>query len=287
MLKYIIVLISSLIVLSCHNESSESDFGMGNSYNKEEIVEEAELTIEPPRTAQPPSPPTYSLEKGSKIIKTGSMEFQVSALELTKAKVDSILNSFGGYYEQEHFHSYGSSISYSLQLRIPNSKFDALIDVLENGIGDLQSKNIRAEDVTEEYVDLNIRLENNLAYLEQYKVILQKARSVKEILEVQEKIRRIEEEIDSKKGRLKYLDDKVKYSTLDLELTELVKAERSDYPRFTTRLGNAFSNGFQSFLSFIIGLINLWPFLLLCLFLILGRKQIIKKLRFRKKHTSD
>lgn len=276
-----------MIVLSCHNESSQSDFGMGNSKSKEEIVEEEELMFETPRTAQAPSPPTYSLEKGSKIIKTGAMEFQVSALELTKARVDSVLNSFGGYYEQEQFHSYGNSISYSLQLRIPNSKFDALIDVFENGIGDLKSKNIRAKDVTEEYVDLNIRLENNLAYLDQYKVILQKARSVKEILEVQEKIRRIEEEIDSKKGRLKYLDDKVKYSTLDLELNELIKAERSDYPRFTTRLGNAFSNGFQSFLSFIIGLINLWPFLLLFLLLILGRKQILNKLRFRKKNTSD
>lgn len=276
-----------MIVLSCHNESSQSDFGMGNSKSKEEIVEAEELMFETPRTAQAPSPPTYSLEKGSKIIKTGAMEFQVSALELTKARVDSVLNSFGGYYEQEQFHSYGNSISYSLQLRIPNSKFDALIDVFENGIGDLKSKNIRAKDVTEEYVDLNIRLENNLAYLDQYKVILQKARSVKEILEVQEKIRRIEEEIDSKKGRLKYLDDKVKYSTLDLELNELIKAERSDYPRFTTRLGNAFSNGFQSFLSFIIGLINLWPFLIFCLLLILGRKQIINKLRFRKKNTSD
>jgi len=42
----------------------------------------------------------------------------------------------------------------------------------------LNAKNISLTDVTEEYVDLNIRLENNLAYLNQYKEILKKAKTI-------------------------------------------------------------------------------------------------------------
>ena len=125
-------------------------------------------------------------------------------------------------YEKEQYNSYGNRNSYSLLLRIPNTKFDSLVNLLEIGIGTLESKNLTSKDVTEEYTDLNIRLENSLAYVIQYKEILKKSKTVKEILEVQEKIRRIEEEIESKKGRIKYLDDKVKYSTLSIEVTELI-----------------------------------------------------------------
>ena len=74
-------------------------------------------------------------------------------------------------------------------------------------MGELKVKNISAKDVTEEYVDLKIRVGNKLAVLAQYKVILQKAISIEEILEVNEKIRRLEEEIESKKGRIRFLDD--------------------------------------------------------------------------------
>jgi hypothetical protein len=286
MSRSLIIAIVFLSVLSCQNQGMESNLEMGKYHTPDDALAlEEEIEIEAPRTAEPPAPPNYSLDKGSKIIKSGSMKFEVTKLEIAKTKVDTILKTCNGYYENEQFNSYGNRISYSLQLRIPNLKFDSLIAVIETGIGQLNSKNIKAKDVTEEYVDLNIRLENNLAYLTQYKEILRKAKSVKEILEVKEKIRRIEEEINSKKGRLKYLGGKVKYSTLHLELTELIKSEISNRPRFTTRLNNAFNSGFQSFLSFLIGLISLWPFLILILVLILGRKPILNKLKFRRRNT--
>jgi hypothetical protein len=241
-----------------------------------------EIEIEPPQTASPPSP-ELDLEKGSKIIKSGSIQFEVDKLELAKSKVDSILKRCNGYYENEQYNSYGNRISYSLQLRIPNGKFDSLITVIENGVGELKSKNINAKDVTDEYVDINIRLENNLAYLNQYKEILGKAKSVKEILEVQEKIRRIEAEINSKKGRLKYLNDKVKYSTLNLQLTELIIQESSSRSSFGRRIANAFNNGVQTFLSFVVGLVNFWPFLILLALLFFGRKPILNLIRRKKK----
>ncbi len=241
---------------------------------------EEEMETEPPRTSQASA--TQELEKGSKIIKNGNMKFEVTNLEDSKSKVDSLIKSVNAYYENEMYNSYGNRISYSLKIRIPNAKFDSLIIVFEKGIGDLKSKNINAKDVTEEYVDLNVRLENNLAYLSQYQLILKKANSIKEILEVREKIRRIEEEIESKKGRLKYLDDKVNYSTLNLELSELISREVSNSPSFGRRLLNSFNNGIQVFLSFIIGLVNFWPFLVLLFLLFIARRPILSKIRKSK-----
>lgn len=284
MSKIGIILLSCLLLVSCHNQTSESNSSIGKYKNSDqEIAYEEELEIEPPRTGEPPAPPNFTLEKGSKIIKNGFMKFEVVGLELAKHNIDSILNKYNGYYENEQYNSYGNRISYSLQIRIPNTKFDSLVNNLEQGLGELKSKNVMARDVTEEYVDLNIRLDNNLAYLNQYKEILRKANSVKEILEVQEKMRNIEEEIESKKGRLTYLDDKVKYSTLNLEVTELVTSEISNKPAFGRRIANAFNNGIQGFLSFLVGLVNLWPFIILIVLLYLGRRPI--KNVFRKRNT--
>jgi len=281
MSKSLIIMLSLILIVSCQNESDLSNSNLGKFYAGDDaIAVSEEIDMEPPMNSTPPSPPIeFKLEKGSKIIKNGFMKFEVDNLESAKSKVDTLLKNINGYYENEQYNSYGNRTSYSLQLRIPNSKFDSTISVIENAIGDMKSKNIKAKDVTEEYVDLNIRLENNLAYLNQYKEILRKAKSVKEILEVQEKIRRIEEEINSKKGRIKYLDDKVKYSSLNLEITELITREISNKPNFGRRLINAFNNGVQVFLSFIVGLVNLWPFLLLIIFIFIGRKSLMDKLR--------
>lgn len=281
-MRRIIVIAICFFVCSCHSDqaSQESTLGGFDTMDGKEFISE-EMETEPPRTAEPSSPDDHHLEKGTKVIRTGNMSFQVSKLNKAKSQVDSILSSVKGYYENEHYNAYGNRITYSLTLRVPNSKFDSLVQVLETGVGELRSKNISARDVTEEYVDLNIRLDNKLSYLQQYKTILSKAKSIKEILDVQEKIRRLEEEIESKKGRLKYLDDKVKFSTLHLELTETLSKVISNRPSFGLRIANAFKEGIQGFLNFVIAMVHLWPFIILLIVILLFRKRIWAKLRRR------
>lgn len=278
-----------LMLLSCNNNGSENKYSKGFGVDLEEplvsnqaqhipisIGDDAEVVQ---------SDKTNSTKQKNKIIKQGQMNFEVKKLKQAKLKIDSILQNANGYYENEEYKAYGNRKTYTLKLRIPNDKFDSLVYVLEKGIGNLTSKNISAKDVTEEYVDLNIRLENNLSYLKQYKTILAKANTIKEILEVKEKIRQIEEEIESKKGRIKFLDDKVNFSTLNIEISEFSIAEISKVPGFGLRIVNAFKNGFDSFLSFIIVLINLWPFLILTSLLVFVRKPILNSIRSRKKES--
>jgi len=268
-----------MIICSCQSQESRNDSSFGGQ--KEALILE---DIAVPRTSTPPKPPEFSLEQGSKIVKKGNIAFEVNKLELAKATVDSILTSLNGYYENEKYKAYGNRITYSLNLRVPNSAFESLLHQLEHGIGDLKSKSISAQDVTEEYVDTKIRLDNNLSYLKQYQTILKKAKSIKEVLEVQEKIRRIEEEIDSKKGKLRFLDNKVNYSTLHLELSELISSEFVKGPSFGRRIANAFKSGAHGFLEFLVAMVNIWPFLFLILFFFLGRKPILNSLGWRNKN---
>ncbi len=277
----LIVIFISIFIFGCQNLQNNESSSSG-VYNPAEALEyDEDIEIESPRTVESsPQPESdFSLEKGSKIIKVGNITFEVNNLDVAKRIIDSLVKTVDGYYENESYKSYGNRITNVFKIRIPNVRFDNLIEALDNGVGKLKSKNISANDVTEEYVDINIRLINNLAYLKQYQTILLKAKSIKEILEVQEKIRNIEEEIDSKKGRLKYLDDNVKYSTLNLEISELATTDLGKNPNFGRRVLNAFNNGGQGFLSFIVLIVNLWPFVLLFVIFYFGRKSLWSKIK--------
>lgn len=94
---------------------------------------------------------------------------------------------------------------------------------------------------------------------------MQKASKVSDILEIQEKLGEIREEIEAKEGELKYLADQVDYSTININFHQEFEYTPSETPGFFGRMGNAFGNGWNGFLSFLVGLMYAWP-----LWIILG-----------------
>ena len=283
-MKYAIILFSlALLMISCSSDQrleSLGDLGQKRFVPAEALEIQEDIEIEPPRTSEP-VPPPFHLDKGSKIIRSGNMQFEVDDITNSKNKVDKFVSQLGAYYEDEAYKQYNGYVNYNLRIRIQGHKFDTLLTLLEQGIGDLKVKNISANDVTEEYVDLKIRLANKLAVLTQYKVILKRAKTIEEILEVNEKIRRLEEEIDSKKGRIRYLDDRVNYGTLNLELSQKQEVVLASVPGFGSRLSEAFMSGISGFMSFIVGVVYVWPFVLALVILFLFRGRMRARLRRR------
>lgn len=278
-MKKILLFCIAILLASCDQENTGADYKISNhsSTGFQELSED--MDQEPPRMGKPPKNGEQEMAQAPKIIRTGNMDFEVGNLNTAKEEIDGWLENLDGYYENETYHSYGHQNNYNLSVRIPNAKFDTLITLMESGLGTLKNKNIRAQDVSEEYTDLNIRLSNKLAVLEQYKSILKKAQTIKDILDVQEKIRRLEEEIESKKGRLKYLDNKVAYSTLQVTISQLIDRPIQNKSHFGTRLFNAFKSGFDIFLGFIIGVVHFWPFIFLFFGLYLFRNRIFSMFR--------
>ena len=278
----IIILLGIILLTSCQQDrstSTHSSSGLLGLISAKDMAYEEEMQIEPPRTMEPPEAP---MEKGSKIIKSGNMSIEVSDLNNAKVAIDTLLKTVDGFYENESFEKHYNRVTYNLRLRIPNKDFDTLLDAIENGLGLLTAKHIHMRDITEEYVDLNIRLENKLSYLQQYRNILKKAKTIEEILEVQEKIRNIEEEIESKKGRLKYLNDQVTYSTLNLQISQLTSNSAIKRPGLGLRIGNAFKTGVKGFLNFVVSLVSVWPLVIFFVIVFLSRRKISRWFRRKK-----
>ena len=102
-----------------------------------------------------------------------------------------------------------------ITIRVPAAKFErAVADVGE--LGDVLHRNVQALDVTEEFRDVAIRLRNAEVVRAQLEKLLEKAQSVEEALEVQRELAKVTETIERYKGRLRFLEDRIAYSTIDV-----------------------------------------------------------------------
>lgn len=196
-----------------------------------------------------------------KIIKNGDMMIDVGDIKSAQEKVQGLVKSNKGYIQNENYSNNERETTVSMEIRIPNQNFDQLVNSFSDGIGSITQKNIRVEDVTEEYTDVSIKLENKKIYLEKYRDLLKRSASTKDLLEIQENIRGLEDEIDVSEGRLRYIDDQVNYSTLNLTLTkEKPRNTVTSKIGFGSRLVDSIANGWNIFVNFLLEIVSLWPF---------------------------
>ena len=251
------------------------------------LTDEVEFEIEPPRThsSPPPPPPQVNeIEKSSdetvrlKIIKNAEIVIEVDSLENAKTKLDLLLEKTNGYYVSEQYKHFSSSEKYILKIKVPYQSFDELVNSSKKSLGRMISKNEHAKDVSREYYDLELRLKTKKAFLEQYRMLLSKAVKVKEMIEIQEKIRVLEEEIESSIGQMRFYDRNVKYSTIDIVLHEI-------YPEYLPQhtmaksLVISFEKGLKSMWRLLLSIISLWPFVLGVLVVWLCKRRILSSLR--------
>ena len=183
-----------------------------------------------------------------------------------KTQIDTLLRSVGGYYDSEDYSNNDYAIQYDFKIRIPAEKFELFIAKLEQeGNNVIAYKNIEARDVTEEFIDLETRLTNKQKYLARYQDLLKNAKSVKEILEIQEKIRGLEEELESTAGKLKYMNDLVNYSTLSLNVSQKKDYKYTPEQRanIVEKVKQSIVGGWYSFVDFLLILLYNWAFLII------------------------
>ena len=258
-IKQLALLTLALFIVSCaENGATDKSFQMATRAERAMAVETTALSNVPPVTEKLATQPVDK----KKIIRDGRLGLKVADLEKTKAGIDTLVTVFGGYYANESLDNSDYESSYQLKIRIPSVSLDQFILKIETGKGQITYKEVDARDVTAEFIDFETRLANKRSYLKRYNDLLKQATSVKDILEIEEKTRIIEEEIESSTGRLNYLSDLVAFSTLDLRITK-VKEFRftpGNSDKFTERLKQSLSNGWNVWINFLLLLVKLWPF---------------------------
>lgn len=174
-----------------------------------------------PAPAPPPPPPsggaaakpgeTSAVAPGAEekrdtqlIVYTARVTMAVYQVDTGLAAVEKIARDMGGYLALKR--------DREITIRVPRARFDPALAAIDK-IGDVVHRDIQAQDVTDEYVDLEIRIKNARAMQARLKQLLEKA-AVKEALEIEKELARVTQELELLEGKLKLLHDKIAYSTI-------------------------------------------------------------------------
>lgn len=139
------------------------------------------------------------------LVYTGSLALEVARPDEAAARFLALVKEWQGHLAQQQ----GSTYS----VRIPAARFDEAFLQLKTW-GRVLDEQRTASDVTEEFLDLGIRLDNARKSRDRLLALLEKADKVEDILKVEEQLRRLTEEIERMEGRRKFLADQVAMSTL-------------------------------------------------------------------------
>ena len=274
-----IVFLLLLSVIGCSSGS--------NYYPEEENMNEiknaandAYLEQSDDETATPATEYSEDIpEPEAKVIKTGDIKIEVEDYTTALKKIKATIAKYHGTIMIENESSYSYGIENNLTIRVKSNLFDTLLNRITEG-QKVVSKDIAAQDVTEEFVDIQTRLKSKKEVRDRYSELLKQARTINEIVTVEEQLRRIQEEIEAKEGRLKYLNSRTKFSTINLTIDQY---DSNLYePGFFSKIGKALGSGWDGFKWFIIGMLYLWPFWLIVAAFLIWLRYYLKKRKARK-----
>ena len=221
--------------------------GKGNFSNAKSSSQKRAATKESPAG----EPHTYE----RKLIRTGDVSIQVQSLSDTRAATESWVKSFDGYISN----SSENSRSLSITVRIPSEHFDQAMSHA-SGMGKIESKTVKSNDVTDEFYDLQGRIKTKQILLERYQNYLRQATKIDDILSVEASINEVTAELESMQGRMNRLASQVDFSTIHISAvlppkkTEEGFALPNTKSQFIALVGNiaGFFNGLLFFVLYAV-----------------------------------
>ncbi len=156
-----------------------------------------------------------------KIIRNGDVTLEVEAYEAAAAKIAEVVAAEKGFVAGADTQKLANGkIRATITLRVPPQGFEAILARFRE-IGTVRNQSITTQDVTKQYVDLELRLKSKTALEERLRKILAEQKgNLKELLEVEVQLGKIVEEIESIKGEIKYYDNLVGLSTIVVRIYE-------------------------------------------------------------------
>lgn len=220
-----------------------------------------------------------------KIIKNGGLSVETKEINKTVQTITDRIVQSNGYVQSLN----SSKNRVEIVARIPSANFDAFMNG-SSDFGNIVNKNIYTEDVSETYFDSDARIKSLKVQEGRLLDILAKGQELKYLLEVEKELARVRTEIELLEGKLRNLDNRISYSTINININETPSYTMvEETPKnFGERIAKAFLEGISVASSFIgnliISLIYFFPIGLLIALVAFLVWKIVK--RFKPKYNS-
>lgn len=270
-------------------EAAEYDYSddVYDSYNEVESVESAVDGEE--------SEPVNAKDTNRKIIKTVNINAETEEFDKFVSTIQAKVDALGGYLESTDIsgRSINSSTDYlrnaSITARIPSDKLDDFVThVTDNS--NITNKSESAEDVTLSYADTKAHVSSLRTEQDRLNELIKEANDIDTLIILEQRLTEVRYEIESYESRLRTIDNKVDYSTVYMNVSEVRKYTPvvTEKQSFSERVATGFMESLidvgEGIVNFVAELIIASPYLIvlliafaifaLCAFLVI--KLIIK-----------
>ena len=132
-------------------------------------------------------------------------------------QIRTIAEGMGGFVEQLSSSGTAGRQQASMTIRVPQDQFFTALERIE-ALGEVQSKNVGSEDVSEQFIDLEARLKSSLREEESLLSLLGRAGTVSEVLTIEREMAKVRSEIERFQGQLNFLERRVALATIIVSL---------------------------------------------------------------------
>ena len=213
-----VVLAGLLIVTGCGQAKPSPRPGGGRggpvSYARDAVPAPRASDVDKPETREPGPIPVHR-----KLIRNGTITVEVDSVEAALSAVRASTLSLAGYVSNEsQSRDAVMGTRASLTCRVPADKLDSMLEGLKV-LGRLRDVTISAEDITEEYFDMDVRIRNRkLLEARLVELLGRPSNNLSDLLNAERELARVRTELDQLEGRQRLWDNQVAFSTLTINI---------------------------------------------------------------------
>jgi hypothetical protein len=162
------------------------------------------------------------VDLGNRVVRTATVDLEVDEGGLNQAvndATDVVLKAKGLYVGSSTSAPEGEPASGQVTFRVPVDAFEPVLRQFKE-LSTYRGERSSTEDVTNQYVDLNGQLAAWRAQERVYLRLLDRAKSIADVIAVQNQLQQVQSNIERLQGQLNHLEDQSSFSTIVLQLTE-------------------------------------------------------------------
>ncbi len=191
---------------------------------------------------------------GAMLVRHGQASIEVKLVDDAVTRMRQTAAQFGGFVANTALRTgKDEQRSAMLQLRIPSGQFDGAVAALSQ-LGKVESVNVNAEDVGEEYVDLGARLANaRRVEARLAEMLATRTGKLSDVLTGEQELARVRQEAERYEARMRWLERRATLSSLDVSIHE--KIPLIDAPSGRGPIVEAFAEAWERMVSLVAWLI--------------------------------
>lgn len=207
------------------------------------------------------------VETNRKIIRNVSLGLETQDFEKVVDSIESEITALGGYAESVNMSDLLSSTNRYCNIiaRIPSAKLDSFVNKVSK-TGNVVSKNMSAEDVTVNYVDMQSHVKVLKVEQERLIELIEQAVDLDSIILLENRLTEIRYELESYESQLRTYDNLIEYSTVTISIQEVIRYtplvdNESTWQKMKAGLKDSLYDIKDGFTSFAIWFVSNIPYI--------------------------